>query len=124
MIRFFNTSRTCNPCMQVVIAISALIGCGAPCEIFAEDSHAISKSIDSQRGSALKAVRTSTAPAASTVPVWAADAIFYQIFPERFCNGDTSNDPTRESLESPESVPPSWKISPWTGDWYARADWE
>ena len=34
-----------------------------------------------------------------TVPAWAADAVFYQIFPERFANGDKSNDPTRESLE-------------------------
>ena len=30
---------------------------------------------------------------------WAAEAVFYQIFPERFCNGDPKNDPTRESLE-------------------------
>jgi cyclomaltodextrinase len=59
-----------------------------------------------------------------TVPAWAADAIFYQIFPERFCNGDRSNDPTRQSLESPDLMPKTWKISPWTGDWYARADWE
>ena len=59
-----------------------------------------------------------------TVPAWAADAIFYQIFPERFCNGDPANDPTRESLESPDLVPKGWKVSPWTGDWYARADWE
>jgi cyclomaltodextrinase len=59
-----------------------------------------------------------------TVPAWAADAVFYQIFPERFFNGDRSNDPTRESLESPELVPKSWAISPWTGDWYARAEWE
>ncbi|HEY6190842.1 MAG TPA: glycoside hydrolase family 13 protein [Bacteroidota bacterium] len=27
------------------------------------------------------------------VPDWAEDAIWYQIFPERFANGDTSNDP-------------------------------
>ncbi|MFO0791261.1 MAG: glycoside hydrolase family 13 protein [Pirellulales bacterium] len=60
----------------------------------------------------------------ANVPSWAADAVFYQIFPERFCNGDKSNDPTRESLEFPDSVPQSWQISPWTGDWYARADWE
>jgi glycosidase len=60
----------------------------------------------------------------ATVPAWAADAVFYQIFPERFSNGDASNDPTRESLESPDNVPANWKISPWTGDWYARADWE
>jgi cyclomaltodextrinase / maltogenic alpha-amylase / neopullulanase len=59
-----------------------------------------------------------------TVPAWAADAVFYQIFPERFCNGDKSNDPTRESLESPDLVPKSWAITPWTGDWYARSDWE
>ncbi len=28
-----------------------------------------------------------------TVPNWVADAIFYQIFPDRFANGDTGNDP-------------------------------
>lgn len=26
-------------------------------------------------------------------PSWVADSIFYQIFPDRFCNGDISNDP-------------------------------
>lgn len=26
-------------------------------------------------------------------PEWARDAVFYQIFPERFCNGDRANDP-------------------------------
>jgi glycosidase len=55
---------------------------------------------------------------------WAADAIFYQIFPERFRNGDPTNDPTRDSLESPDLVPESWAITPWTSDWYARAGWE
>lgn len=58
------------------------------------------------------------------VPAWAVDAVFYQIFPERFRNGDTSNDPTRDSLEFPDNVPESWAVSPWTGDWYARSDWE
>jgi glycosidase len=68
-------------------------------------------------------VATPTLPeVAAVVPSWVADAVFYQIFPERFANGDPTNDPTIESLEGP--VPPSWKISPWTGDWYARADWE
>jgi cyclomaltodextrinase len=33
--------------------------------------------------------RVSTLP-----PVWASQAIFYQIFPERFCNGDPANDPS------------------------------
>lgn len=68
--------------------------------------------------------RGAAATSSSTVPAWAADAIFYQIFPERFCNGDKSNDPTRESLEAPDLISKNWAISPWTGDWYARADWE
>jgi cyclomaltodextrinase / maltogenic alpha-amylase / neopullulanase len=58
------------------------------------------------------------------VPAWAVDAVFYQIFPERFRNGDSTNDPTHASLEFPELVPKTWKVSPWTGDWYARAAWE
>lgn len=29
----------------------------------------------------------------ATIPQWAQDAIVYSIFPERFCNGDPSNDP-------------------------------
>ncbi len=57
------------------------------------------------------------------VPAWVTDAIFYQIFPERFRNGDPTNDPTRESLESPH-VTSSWKITPWTSDWYQQSDWE
>lgn len=57
------------------------------------------------------------------VPDWIADAIFYQIFPERFRNGDPANDPTRESLESSD-VTTAWQITPWTSDWYARSNWE
>ncbi len=53
-------------------------------------------------------------------PEWAKHVIWYQIFPERFCNGDPSNDPTPERLK----VPKDWAISPWTGDWYERAEWE
>ena len=59
-----------------------------------------------------------------TVKGWAADAVFYQIFPERFCNGDPTNDPTRESLEYRNEPLTDWQLSPWTGDWYERADWE
>lgn len=58
------------------------------------------------------------------VPPWAADAIWYQVFPERFANGDPTNDPTRESLEDPKRVPDSWSVTPWAADWYARSDWE
>jgi glycosidase len=57
-------------------------------------------------------------------PAWAAEAVFYQIFPERFRNGDPKNDPTRDSLETPPAAGTDWKISPWTADWYGRDDWE
>ncbi|MEL7834818.1 glycoside hydrolase family 13 protein [Fodinibius sp. Rm-B-1B1-1] len=53
-------------------------------------------------------------------PEWAKHVIWYQIFPERFRNGDSNNDPSRERVGGPEG----WEISSWTGDWYKRADWE
>jgi glycosidase len=34
-----------------------------------------------------------TAESRLTAPNWVQDAIFYQIFPDRFCNGDPQNDP-------------------------------
>ena len=58
------------------------------------------------------------------VPAWVQDAVFYQIFPERFRNGDPTNDPDHASLEDPDAIPVSWKVTPWTKDWYARDDWE
>ena len=60
----------------------------------------------------------------ATVPSWSVDAIFYQIFPERFCNGDVNNDPIRESLDYPDAVSADWAVSAWTSDWYALSDWE
>ena len=64
-------------------------------------------------------------------PEWAADAVWYQVFPERFANGDASNDPTPESMEGawPQVGADSlraagWQPQSWTGDWYAAADWE
>jgi len=57
---------------------------------------------------------------------WFAEAIWYQIFPERFRNGDPSNDPTPESLKGtwPYFVPPGWQVVPWTSDWYEPQPWE
>jgi len=66
----------------------------------------------------------SLASAADTAPDWAKDVVWYQIFPERFANGDPSNDPTRDTLTDPDDVPANWAVMDWTGDWYARADWE
>lgn len=40
-----------------------------------------------------------------TVPTWAKETVWYQIFPERFANGDTSNDPV--DVE-PWGTEPTW----------------
>ena len=61
---------------------------------------------------------------APTVPSWAQGAVFYQVFPERFRNGDPNNDPTFASLEWNSGVPETWELTPWTGDWYKQAPWE
>jgi glycosidase len=60
------------------------------------------------------------------VPSWAKDAIWYQIFPERFANGDKTNDPTLHDMEGawPYKIPEGWKITPWTSDWYKLQPWE
>lgn len=47
-------------------------------------------------------------------PDWARDAVWYQIYPERFRNGDPANDPTREEV----TTRTDWKVSAWTNDWY------
>ena len=39
-------------------------------------------------------------------PYWVQDAIFYQIFPDRFANGDPSNDPP--NMQKWGSVPTTW----------------
>ncbi len=60
------------------------------------------------------------------VPEWAKEAVWYQIFPERFRNGDPSNDPTLQDIMGSwphDSVSP-WQISPWTSDWYEKQPWE
>ena len=58
-------------------------------------------------------------------PDWTAGAVVYQLFPERFANGDPTNDPTWESLDFPERIDPDlWTVSDWTADWYSRQPWE
>lgn len=58
-------------------------------------------------------------------PAWAKSVIWYELFVERFHNGDHSNDPTITDITVPgQSVPPEgWKITPWTSDWYMQEDW-
>lgn len=59
-------------------------------------------------------------------PSWASYAIWYQIFPERFYNGDKSNDPTLKDIEVPgigEKIPDGWTVTPWTQEWYGMEPW-
>ena len=63
---------------------------------------------------------------AKSVPEWAKLAVWYQIFPERFCNGDITNDPNAEDMKGawPHTIPDDWQIHPWTSDWYKLQFWE
>ena len=58
-------------------------------------------------------------------PAWAADAIWYQVFVERFRNGDPGNDPTLEDIRTftPDPAPAGWQVTPWTWDWYRQEPW-
>lgn len=59
-------------------------------------------------------------------PEWSKKVVWYQIFVERFNNGDTTNDPTPQTMASGKSsfpVPADWKVTPWTAEWYSQEDW-
>ncbi len=58
-------------------------------------------------------------------PQWSKEVVWYQIFVERFRNGDPSNDPTPQDMQGtyPGFVPEDWKITPWTQDWYRDDDY-
>lgn len=59
-------------------------------------------------------------------PEWSKHAIWYQIFVERFYNGDTHNDPKPANIETPLRhvfAPKDWAITPWTQDWYKPDAW-
>ena len=60
------------------------------------------------------------------VPEWSKHVVWYQIFPERFRNGDKGNDPTMEDQIGawPHQLTARWKVSNWTSDWYKLQPWE
>lgn len=62
----------------------------------------------------------------SFVPEWAKSAVWYQIFPERFRNGDTANDPKVENIKGawPQDAESPWEIHPWNSDWYELQPYE
>lgn len=60
------------------------------------------------------------------VPQWAKSVVWYQIFPERFRNGDPSNDPTVADIAGADPMTPAkqWNIHPWGSDWYQLQAYE
>lgn len=59
------------------------------------------------------------------VPNWAKQAIWYQIYPDIFRNGDKNNDPKAENITGyyPGHVPTNWEITDWGMDWYNLQEW-
>ncbi len=59
-------------------------------------------------------------------PDWARRVVWYQIFPERFHNGDPRNDSDLNDLAGawPHDLTAPWQIHPWTSDWYELQPFE
>lgn len=57
-------------------------------------------------------------------PQWAKGIVWYQIFPERFYNGDVKNDPGPEKVFRDRTVPEFWSLHKWTSSWFEYAKWE
>lgn len=59
-------------------------------------------------------------------PTWSKGVVWYQIFPERFRNGDPSNDP--KAIDQRGAYPfndsSAFQIHPWGSDWYQLQPYE
>ena len=63
--------------------------------------------------------------AQTKLPKWAKGVVWYQIFPERFANDDTTNDPTAAKVFiNSRRIPKDWQVTKWTSDWFAESKWE
>jgi glycosidase len=73
----------------------------------------------------LVVISISNFPQKEKVPLWAKGVVWYQIFPERFANGDTSNDPEAEKVFiNNKNTPEHWTVTKWTSNWFAHSDWD
>lgn len=121
--------------MKSVLAFIILFSAGlvlAPAEQAAAQSKQTADQPGSMKANTQKASQSAVQQKTSAVlpldqpPAWAKRAIWYQIFVERFRNGDPSNDPRVEDISIPplkQIPPPGWKITPWSWDWYSQEDW-
>ncbi len=73
----------------------------------------------------LSSCRSSAVDTTVGAPQWAETAVWYQIFVERFRNGDPTNDPRPHDIDfaDPGPAPPGWATTEWTQDWYRQEDW-
>ncbi|AZI28008.1 alpha-amylase [Pedobacter sp. G11] len=62
----------------------------------------------------------------SFTPEWSKGIVWYQIFPERFNNGDPTNDPKAEDQDGayPFNTTSPFQIHSWTSDWYQLQPYE
>ncbi len=61
----------------------------------------------------------------NTLPEWAKGVVWYQIFPERFANGDSTNDPIAGKVFKNDSfIPSGWQVRRWASDWFEQSEWE
>ena len=60
------------------------------------------------------------------IPHWAKTVVWYQIFSERFRDGDNNNNPNVTNIigADPQEAPKTWQIHPWGSDWYKLQDYE
>lgn len=52
-------------------------------------------------------------------PDWTRGVLWYRLIVDRFCNGDTGNDPKASDVFSDKTT--QWEVSSWTGNWYTRS---
>jgi len=59
-------------------------------------------------------------------PDWSKNVVWYQIFPERFRNGNPDSNPSITDIEGawPHDQESPWQIHPWTSDWYELQPYE
>ena len=59
-------------------------------------------------------------------PEWSKGVVWYQIFPERFSNGDPHNDPRVSDQQGayPFDDTSAFQVHPWTSDWYRLQPYE
>ncbi|MCW3091468.1 MAG: alpha-amylase [Ferruginibacter sp.] len=59
-------------------------------------------------------------------PDWSKGVVWYQIFPERFNNGDLKNDPKVKDQNGayPFDDTSDFQVHPWTSDWYQLQSYE